>query len=150
MREAVSRISSNGGYSEGEQGEPRTSPASAMTTCLKVYVLALVLALISSTQCFAYCDSAMQTAGCTSMGGHCGRHAHHRSKSGQACSHPHNELFSPEHNADNARISPVQIALPMAAAPLKAKLVRRTQAWWIAPVFPPGRKLYLRAPALLI
>lgn len=121
-----------------------------MTKHWKLYVVGLVMALIASAQCYAYCDSSIQMAGAAPMAGHCERHASHHGKANKTCVHQHDELFSPERGAGIVALNPVQSVLPAAAISLPAIHNRSHRVLWNAPTSPPGTKLYLSGSALRI
>lgn len=122
-----------------------------MRNRLRVYVLGLVLALIATTQCYAYCDTAAYLAVSAPMSSHCPRHTQHQHSNRGKCVPPHSELASPEHGVripalgclhfSGNYLSSARLPIPereLVPVPLRA------------PVFPPGAKIYLSVSLLRI
>ena len=120
-----------------------------MTLRLKIFTLGLVLALAATTQCFARCDVSAFLTAPAPMSDHCGSHQNHHSN--QPCAHQHEQLFSPEQGIDFSGSGAMHAAFVMGPAmflPLNSAsgfCITR-----IAPVFPPGGKLYLSLSSLRI
>src|SRR6185312_9902470 len=120
-----------------------------MTLRLKIFTLGLVLALAATTQCFARCDVSAFLTTPAPMSDHCGSHQNHHSN--QPCAHQHEQLFSPEQGIDvvvSGVMPAVFLAGPAILLPLNSTsgfCITR-----IAPVFPPGGKLYLNLSSLRI
>jgi hypothetical protein len=85
------------------------SEVSMIRPLLKLLVLALVAALLASSQCYASC-AAFPCSAPIPPDSHCHHHSQRSDSSGRSCEHPHSDFFSPQAGADYANLAVFEFA----------------------------------------